>query len=138
MPTLLRAGFLLSGLILPGSSVVFAQPAASPQAFEVASVKVSQVGRAGGEGSRRERVDHTPGSLTMRNVTLKSATAWAYEVKSYQVSGMGWMETERYDVVGKTASEVPEEQLRLMLQNLLANRFKLAFHREEKVLRFMR
>lgn len=110
------------------------QPAAAPPAFDVASVKVSQIARTGGEGSRRERVDHTPGSLTMRNVRMKSAIQWAYNVKSYQVAGPDWLESERYDIVGKAAGEVDEDQLRLMLQTLLADRFKLTLHREEKVL----
>ncbi len=112
----------------------FGQEAAAAQAFEVASVKPSLIGRAGGEGSRREKVDHTPGSLTMRNVSMKSAIQWAYGVKNYQVSGPGWIETERYDIAGKAAGEVSEDQLRLMLQTLLADRFKVNFHREEKVL----
>jgi uncharacterized protein (TIGR03435 family) len=128
----------VAGLVLLASVEGYSQPAAGHaeqgQAFDVASVKVSQIGRAGGEGSRREKVDHTPGSLTMRNVSLKSAIQWAYNVKNYQVTGPGWLETERYDVVGKAAAEVGEDQLRLMLQTLLTDRFKLAFHREEKVL----
>jgi len=123
-----------AGIALLTSTASFGQPAAAPQAFEVASVKVSQIGKAGGEGSRRERVDHTPASLTMRNVSLKSAIQYAYNVKSFQVTGLGWIETERYDINGKAAGEVGEDQLRLMLQTMLTDRFKLAFHREEKVL----
>lgn len=123
-----------AGLMLATSLAAFGQPAAAPPAFEVASVKVSQIGRAGGEGSRRERVDHTPASLTMRNVSLKSAIQWAFNVKQYQVSGPGWIETERYDINGKAAGEVAEDQLRLMLQTLMTERFKLTFHREEKVM----
>ena len=124
----------VAGLVLVASVTAYGQPAATPPAFDVASVKVSQLARAGGEGSRRERVDHTPGSLTMRNVRMKSAIQWAYNVKSYQVAGPDWLESERYDIVGKAAGEVDEDQLRLMLQTLLADRFKLTLHREEKVL----
>jgi uncharacterized protein (TIGR03435 family) len=39
---------------------------------------------------------------------------------------------DRYDVVAKAAGATPEDQLRLMMQTLLAGRFKLAFHRESK------
>jgi uncharacterized protein (TIGR03435 family) len=124
----------VAGVSLMTSLAVSGQPAPAPPAFDVASVKVSQIGRAGGEGSRRERVDHTPGSLTMRNVSMKSAIQWAYNVKNYQVSGPGWLETERFDINGKAPGEVAEDQLRLMLQTLLTDRFKLTFHREEKVL----
>jgi uncharacterized protein (TIGR03435 family) len=118
-----------ASLMVISCGAVFGQPA-----FEVASVKPSLIGRAGGEGSRREKIDHTPGSLTMRNVSMKSCIQWAYDVKNFQVSGPGWLETERYDVAGKAADPVPEAQLRLMLQTLLGDRFKLTLHREEKVL----
>ena len=124
----------VAGFALCSSLAVFGQPAAAPAAFEVASVKASQIAKTGGEGSRREKVDHTPASVTMRNVTMKSAIQWAYNVRRFQVSGPGWLEAERYDINGKAASEVPEDQLRLMMQTLLTDRFKLTFHREEKVL----
>src|ERR1700732_2290797 len=101
MRATLRVSSAAAGLLVIWSCAGFSQPA--PPAFEVASVKPSLTGRAGGEGSRRERVDHTPGSLTMRNVSMKSCIQWAYDVKSFQVSGPGWLETERYDVVGKAA-----------------------------------
>jgi uncharacterized protein (TIGR03435 family) len=121
-----------AGLMVFLSGAVFGQ--STQPAFEVASVKPSLIGRAGGEGSRREKIDHTPGSLTMRNVSMKSCLQWAYDVKNFQVSGPGWLETERYDVAGKAADPAPEGQLRLMLQALLADRFKVTLHREEKVL----
>jgi len=123
-----------AGVVVLTTSSGFGQSASAPPAFEVASVKVSQIGKAGGEGSRRERIDHTPARVTMRNVSMKSAIAWAYSVKGYQVTGPGWLETERYDINGRAAGEVPEDQLRLMVQSLLAERFKLTAHREEKVL----
>jgi uncharacterized protein (TIGR03435 family) len=124
----------VAGIAILTSVAGFGQSTATPPAFEVASVKVSQIGKTGGEGSRRERTDHTPASLTMRNVSLKSAIQYAFNVKQYQVTGPGWIETERYDINGKAAGEVGEDQLRLMLQTMLTDRFKLAFHREEKVL----
>jgi uncharacterized protein (TIGR03435 family) len=113
---------------------VFGQAAPAPPAFDVASVKVSEIGRMGGEGSRRESISTEPGSLTMRNVNMVSAIGWAYGVEQYEVSGPGWMRIERYDIVAKAAAPAPEDQLRLMLQTLLANRFQLALHREEKAM----
>jgi uncharacterized protein (TIGR03435 family) len=46
--------------------------------------------------------------------------------------GPGWLDTERYDVVARTAARSSEDQLRLMLQKLLAERFQLRVHRETK------
>lgn len=112
----------------------FGQPADAPPAFEVASVRVSQIGRAGGEGSRRENIQVSPDTLTMRNASMRSCIRWAYHVMDYQVTGPDWLGFERYDIVAKAAAVTTEDQLRAMLQTLLAERFKLALHRQNKEL----
>jgi uncharacterized protein (TIGR03435 family) len=112
--------------------VAFAQPAATAPAFEVASIKISQIGKAGGEGSRRENTQVSPGSLNMRNVSLKTAIRWAWHVMDFQVTGPDWIANERYDIMAKASGPAPDPELRLMLQALLADRFKLAVHRQTK------
>ena len=109
-------------------------PAAAQTSFEVASVRISQFAKAGGEGSTRESVEPGPGGLAMRNVSLRSAIRWAYGVKDFQISAPGWTDSERYDIAAKAAGAVSNEQLRLMLQALLTERFKLALHHETKEL----
>jgi uncharacterized protein (TIGR03435 family) len=123
-----------AGLSVFAAGAALGQTAAASPAFDVASVKPNLTSRGGGEGSRREKVDHSPGSLNMQNVSFSSAVQWAYSVKEYQVSGPDWLASERYDVVAKAADAAPEAQLRLMLQALLADRFKLAMHRETRTL----
>jgi uncharacterized protein (TIGR03435 family) len=123
-----------SGLFVLLACVAFGQPAAASRAFDVASVRPSQLAKSGGKIDLRESVEPTPGSLTMRKVSLSSCIQWAYEVKRYQVSGPGWLSDERYDVVAKTASPAKEDELRRMLQALLTERFKLRLHGEQKVL----
>ncbi|HXB72971.1 MAG TPA: TIGR03435 family protein [Candidatus Acidoferrales bacterium] len=113
---------------------IFGQPSAGPPAFEVASVRPNRVGNAEGEGKVRESVDSTPASLTMRNVSLNSCLKWAYGVKDYQISGPRWLTSEKYDVVAKTGRPATNDQLRLMLQTLLAERFQTTLHRETKEL----
>ncbi len=103
-------------------------------AFDVASVKPNQMSKMGGEGSRREHVSAMPGSLNMHNVSLSTCIQWAYTVQEPMVSGPGWITNDRYDVVAKAGQPVTEDQLKPMLQTLLAERFKLAVHREEKVM----
>ena len=115
---------ILSGVLLISAAV--GQPV-----FDVASVRASVAGK--GEGKRRENIQASPGSLSMRNVTLKSAIQWAYHVMSYQVSGPDWINFDRYDISAK-AADGADKQLQLMLQALLAERFKLAIHRETKEL----
>lgn len=97
--------------------------------FEVASVKKSTLV---GEGSRRERITATAGSLMMYNVSLRSAIQWAYNVKEYQVTGPGWIGDERYDISAKAGDGAPEDGMRMMLQSLLAERLHVALHREKK------
>lgn len=72
----------------------------------------------------------------MRNVSLKAALQWAYGMKEYQVSGPAWIGDERYDISAKAANPAGEQQLRAMLQNLLAERFKIVLHHEKRVLPF--
>jgi uncharacterized protein (TIGR03435 family) len=121
-----------TSLILSATAGAFGQSTAARPAFEVSSVRVSEIGRAGGEGSRREDIQFTPDSVTMRNVSLKSAIQWGYHVMEYQVSGPEWLSTERYDIVAKSAGPVTEKELRLMAQALLTERFKVELHRQTK------
>lgn len=104
------------------------------QTFDVASIRVNKTDDSGKEG-RRINVEVTPGSLTMRNVTLLSSVRWAYNVHDYQISGgPNWRDSDRYDIIAKPAAAVSEDQMRLMLRALLADRFKLTVGRESKEL----
>ncbi len=108
-----------------------AQTSAAAPAFDVASIKSTRAS-ATREGGRRERIEAVPGSLIMGNVRFQTAVRWAYHVQEYQVMGPGWIGEERFDIVAKAGSPVPEADLRLMLQTLLAERFHLAVHRQTK------
>jgi uncharacterized protein (TIGR03435 family) len=57
---------------------------------------------------------------------------FAYHLRAEAVSGPAWLDSERYDVVAKALQTVPPDDLRRMLQALLAERFKLAVHTEQK------
>jgi uncharacterized protein (TIGR03435 family) len=128
----MRTALAASVVLLVAPVAGFAQSDAP--AFEVASVKVSELAKKGGEGSRRQSVQTEPGSLTMRNVPLTNAIGWAYGVLDFQVSGPGWLNEQRYDIVAKATGRAPDDQLKLMLQTLLAERLKMAVHRDEKVM----
>jgi uncharacterized protein (TIGR03435 family) len=113
----------------------FGQEGAAPT-FEAASVKVSvplqggtiNLSMRGGPGSS------DPGRIDYHGVTLKTLAARAYGVKEYQVEGAEWLNNERYDIVATMREGATKDQLALMLQGLLAERFKLAVHHETKVL----
>lgn len=111
------------------AAAALGQTAEAP-AFDVASVKPGAGG--GREAFRRESIEATPGSVTMRNITLKSCIAWAYHVTTAQVTGPDWMGNERYDIAAKAAGPANEAQLRVMTQGLLAERFRVQLHRQTK------
>src|SRR5215469_4730848 len=120
-------GFIAVGALYPPSSPAQSRTSA-PVTFEVASVKRSQ------PGGRGTSVGTDPGRLTIRNATLKFCIGWSYGVKDYQISGPGWLDSEHFDIVAKAERGALEGRLRLMLQAVLTDRFKLALHRETKEL----
>ncbi len=106
-------------------------PTKGPIAFEVASVRPAIHG-AGEEGSTRSQIETAADSLTMRNVDLREMVQWAYGLQDYQVQGTHMLEGLRYDIRARTGDRESVSTLRLMLQDLLASRFKVQLHREEK------
>jgi uncharacterized protein (TIGR03435 family) len=63
---------------------------------------------------------------------LTELIARAYRVRTFQVSGPGWMNDERYDIVAKLPEGSTPDQIPEMLQSLLVERFRLGLHRETK------
>jgi uncharacterized protein (TIGR03435 family) len=119
---------LLALGLLVSAGVVFGQPGNS-QAFEVASIKISTdpPGHSGGHS-------HT-GSLRYVNRTLKECITAAYGVQDFEVSGgPAWLDSDRYNIDAKAAGPAEDDQLALMMQTLLADRFQLAFHREPRMI----
>lgn len=101
--------------------------AASKPAFDVVSVKrvVDPDGRSGAMGG-------DPGRIQFKGTTLMYLILSSYDLKPYQVQGPGLLSGERYDIDAVMPPETSREQLRLMFQNMLADRFKLKFHRVKK------
>jgi bla regulator protein blaR1 len=114
------------GLLTASSSRAQSQDSPKPS-FEVASVKPSQ--QKQGMSARTEH-----GRIALNGVTLKYLISNAYEIEDYQLSGLpGWAETDIYSIEAKAANpETSDSQMRLMLQSLLEERFKLKSHREER------
>jgi len=104
-------------------------PPALP-AFDVASVKV--------DNGPRDYIDlGTPehGQLRLHGVNMKDCIRYAYGLASnQQISGPDWIDSydDRFEIVAKTSPDTPESQMQLMLRRLLAERFHLALHEEQK------
>jgi uncharacterized protein (TIGR03435 family) len=120
--------FMASAFSVPVSGQ---EPAAAASAaFEAASVKPNN------SGARAGTVRATPGRMVGSNASVKMLLQEAFNVKSYQVSGgPSWLESDRFDVEAKAEDGGTEDQMRPMLQTLLADRFKLLVHRETKEMR---
>jgi uncharacterized protein (TIGR03435 family) len=105
--------------------------AAGALAFEVASVKPAAPQPP---GRFQISMGGDPGRINYTFVSLKNLVERAYSIKSYQVSGPDWMDSERFDVTAKLPEGAKQEDVPQMLQTLLAERFKLTIHREQKTL----
>jgi uncharacterized protein (TIGR03435 family) len=60
---------------------------------------------------------------------LKTLICYAYGVKPFQVTGPDWLGATRFDIIAKYPEGAKKEDAPKMLQSLLADRFKLTFHR---------
>ena len=122
---------LMVFLALPGSTA-FCQPSTPAPSFEVASVKPS--GHAVGPDYNNQ-LTWSPNGLSARNATLKRLIAEAWRLQLNQVSCPAWLARNEYDLEAKTGAAATREQMTLMLQTLLAQRFKLVEHNETKDMR---
>jgi uncharacterized protein (TIGR03435 family) len=96
------------------------------QSFEVATVKRGERGDYGARGSS------DPMRFSVENYPMSSLLEMAYGINSYQLSGPGWLDSERFTVTAKHAEGATSEQLNLMLRTLLIERFKIAAHFDKK------
>jgi uncharacterized protein (TIGR03435 family) len=120
----------LAGLLLV--SMLSERAAFAQVAFEVATIRPSA------EAVKFEhdgKTDMSPGNLNMRDVTLKTCLKWAYGVQDSQIIGPGSLDSDRYDIVAKADGPTTDAQMKLMMQALLADRFKLVFHHDKKELK---
>jgi hypothetical protein len=117
-------------LLAFAATTVPGQSPNSTPAFDVASIKPSQPGDRG-----RGIVINPGGKLDARVSTLKALIEFAYNVRLHQVTGgPTWLDADTFDIAAKADGRTHPDQLRLMLQTLLADRFKLKVHRETKEL----
>ncbi len=84
------------------------------------------VGVRGGPGTQ----DAT--RIAYVNLSLRNLLTEAYGIRAYQVAGPDWIDTERYDITAKLAEGASKDQVRAMLQNLLADRFRAVIHHETR------
>lgn len=124
---------LVSGLPLS------AQPAASRPSFEVATIRpMASGGRVelpnGGFVTQGPTITWKGGILTLRNYSLRKIIVQSWNVKDYQVLGPAWLDSESFQIVAKAPPRTTEDEARVLCQSLLAERFGLILHREQREL----
>ena len=78
--------------------------------------------------------------LTFIQVTLRDLIMLAYGVGARQIQGPSFLNgnpdnpADRFDIAAKVPAGATREQVPLMLRALLAERFHLSFHREDKTM----
>jgi len=109
--------------------------------FEVVSIKPDH------GDPHRVMIRMAPGGrFSADNISVKMLLQEAYGVKDSQISGApGWLDSEQYDIEakpedssadqdGKLSPEERHAKLQMMLQSMLADRFKLALHHDTREL----
>jgi uncharacterized protein (TIGR03435 family) len=131
----------ISLLLLLFSGTVFAQapssqatPAEPLPAFDLADVHPNRqvlTLLTALNGGNRGAVLRTSGRYEFMNATMVDLIRTAYNVDADKVlSGPRWLETDRFDIIAQAPPKTSPDTARLMLQALLADRFKLVLHKD--------
>jgi len=109
-------GLLLTAILLQAAS------------FDAASIKPSDAPNGNSSGIETEI-----GLLRAHNVTLKRCITGAYGVPEAQIlGGPKWLDELRYEIMARTTERAGDDELSVMLQSLLADRFQLKLHHETR------
>lgn len=107
----------------------FGASAQPSQTLEVASVKPSR------NATADSNIDSVRGRLTATNITVRELIRLAYGVKDYQIGrAPGWIDSQRFDIAAKSVSAKTGslDDEKLLVRELLVDRFQLSTHREAK------
>jgi uncharacterized protein (TIGR03435 family) len=96
--------------------------------FEVAAIRPAQPTDRGG-------IKPMPGGdgYLVQNMPVEIMISLMYKVPTRQIKGApDWLDSDRYDIQAKADHAYSIDDLHIMFQNLLADRFNLRFHKEIK------
>lgn len=93
-------------------------------AFAVASLKLSDPGR-------RQRTV-TNGSLVIRCESLLNLIAWSFGIDRFRIIGPDWIQHTTYNLNAKADGAASEQEIKVMLKGLLADRLELTIHFETR------
>lgn len=120
-----RTNVLAAGLAC--AWLLLAQSVTKP-AFEVVSIRpLSSSARPTGKKAQSDA-----GMLRYSGIPMLRLIANAYQVETYQVIGPSWLQEERYEINAKLPADSTRDQIPLMLQAMLSDRFHFASHSETR------
>jgi len=120
-------------------AVALAAVAQSPPAFEAASIKPSPRDSVTSTSTFFQRSSQL--AILNHPLRLLMAIAFTFDVNQMnaRIVGLpGWADSDGWDIQAAAAGTPSTQQKRLMLQALLAERFKLTIHRETRQLPLFR
>jgi uncharacterized protein (TIGR03435 family) len=114
-----------------------AAAASAPLAFEVATIKLARpIQEQAMAGNMHVGVKVDGARVDIGAMSLMDLIGIAYKVKPHQISGpdsmSSYLSVDRFDILAKIPDGVDKDKMPEMLQALLADRFKLTFHRENR------
>lgn len=106
-----------------------------PSSIDSARFAVASI-RPTGNTDGRALLQATPGRLVMTNLTLRRLILIAYDLQDDQLTGdLNWIDSAHYDIQAEADGNPSLQQMEgPMLQSLLEQRFRLAFHRQTQQL----
>jgi len=123
-----RVALALAVVQFAAGACVCQQPASFPIAFEVASIKHCAKEVFCSYPPSKIGPHVYPVRASYIGMSLKSLIVYAYGVNLSQVTGPGWLDTNRYVIEAKFPEGASAKDEKRMLRELLKERFKLAFH----------
>lgn len=136
MGTLLRIALISPALLAAGYGQVAGERAKTD--FEVASIRVNppRPGFHFSSDSSSGGPDSTnPGTFRCSDCTLATLIRRAFNLQNYQFPARSSLGSETFEVMAKIPDAATQEDFRVMLQNLLKERFGLTYHFIEKNMR---
>ena len=101
-------------------------PSDSPR-FEVASIRPRV-----DIGAQRAGIEETPSLVRIENLPLSGIIRMAYGVMNFQLVAPDWTAGTRFDIEARPPAPYTSAQRQPLLRNLLAERFKLQVHNENR------
>lgn len=125
----MKAMVWVAGCLVALAPVDFCQDKPTRLTFDVASIRPTKPGTVAG------MIKAIPGGhgYTAQNVPVKLMISLMYKVPMRQIEGgPDWLNTERFDIEARADGTYSLDDLHTMFQNLLADRFNLKFHKENR------